>query len=317
METAQAMSEPVFQSLEDAVVVAETTLLDTQVAVESLRAELDQFTRLHQIQLGPLYGRLDELDALTAETEAAMTGDPEAIRRAVEARARVDGEDPMLFAAANAGLLEEDGEGGAEQEQKPPRPSRERGPGPRPGRAGAPEQDRAAAVPRAGPPVAPDLVQDPAEIARRSAFITRVNAAYEKDDLPALQKLSEEWSLTSSGPAGPSAARDVAPRPPDLAAREAGRARPGAPDADGEPHGGRARGLPVRLADGAALDLRAALHGDRRAETLLNALIGLEAGQPFGRLVEVLVGGPLADLRGAPVGTRVAAEVSDLGGNPP
>ena len=75
METAQAMSEPLFQSLEDAVVVAETTLLDTQVAVESLRAELDQFTRLHQIQLGPLYGRLDELDALTAETEAAMTGD--------------------------------------------------------------------------------------------------------------------------------------------------------------------------------------------------------------------------------------------------
>ena len=46
----------------------------------------------------------------------------------------------------------------------------------------------------------PDLVQDETEIARRSAFITRVNAAYEKDDLPALQKLSEEWSLTSSGP---------------------------------------------------------------------------------------------------------------------
>lgn len=202
METAQAMSEPVFQSLEDAVVVAETTLLDTQVAVESLRAELDQFTRLHQIQLGPLYGRLDELDALTAETEAAMTGDPEAIRRAVEARARVDGEDPLLFAAANAGLLDEDGEGGAEQDQKPPRPRAE------------------SAAPAADPDVPvrpsktaqrlyrelarrshPDLVQDPTEIARRSAFITRVNAAYEKDDLPALQKLSEEWSLTSSGPA--------------------------------------------------------------------------------------------------------------------
>jgi len=200
VETAQAMSEPLFQSLEDAVVVAETALLDTQVAVESLRAELDQFTRLHQIQLGPLYGRLDELDALTAETEAAMTGDPEAIRRAVQARARVDGEDPLLFAAANAGLLED--EEGGEQDQKPPRP----------------REEAASAAPRPNVPVRPsktaqrlyrelarrshpDLVQDETEIARRSAFITRVNAAYEKDDLPALQKLSEEWSLTSSGPA--------------------------------------------------------------------------------------------------------------------
>jgi len=200
VETAQAMSEPLFQSLEDAVVVAETALLDTQVAVESLRAELDQFTRLHQIQLGPLYGRLDELDALTAETEAAMTGDPEAIRRAVQARARVDGEDPLLFAAANAGLLED--EEGGEQDQKPPRP----------------REEAASAAPDPNVPVRPsktaqrlyrelarrshpDLVQDETEIARRSAFITRVNAAYEKDDLPALQKLSEEWSLTSSGPA--------------------------------------------------------------------------------------------------------------------
>src|SRR5215470_14124983 len=122
------MGEPLYQSLEDAVVVAETALLDTQVSVESLRAELDQFTRLHQIQLGPLYGRLDELDALTAETEAAMTGDPEAIRRAVEARARVDGEDPLLFAAANAGLLDDDEQEGAEQADKPGRPHDEPAP---------------------------------------------------------------------------------------------------------------------------------------------------------------------------------------------
>src|SRR5438067_12053354 len=95
------MSEPLFQSLEDAVVVAETNLLDTQVAVETLRAELDQFTRLHQIQLGPLYSRLDEVDALTVETEAAMTGDHEAIGRAVKARAEVAGEDRLLLAGGD------------------------------------------------------------------------------------------------------------------------------------------------------------------------------------------------------------------------
>lgn len=201
METAQAMSEPLFQSLEDAVVVAETALLDTQVAVESLRAELDQFTRLHQIQLGPLYGRLDELDALTAETEAAMTGDPEAIRRAVEARARVDGEDPLLFAAANADLLEK-GEDGPKESETPPRPREEAAaPTPDPDVPVRPSKTAQRLYRELARRSHPDLVQDPAEIARRSAFITRVNAAYEKDDLAALQKLSEEWSLTSSGPA--------------------------------------------------------------------------------------------------------------------
>ena len=199
METAQAMSEPLFQNLEDAVVVAETALLDTQVAVESLRAELDQFTRLHQIQLGPLYGRLDELDALTAETEAAMTGDPEAIRRAVEARARVDGEDPALFAAANAGLLDEDADG-AEPSPAPPRPREAPAPAPDPDVPIRPSKTAQRLYRELARRSHPDLVQDPTEIARRSAFITRVNAAYEKDDLAALQKLSEEWSLTSSGP---------------------------------------------------------------------------------------------------------------------
>src|SRR3954468_24202109 len=118
------MSEPLFQSLEDAVVVAETNLLDTQVAVETLRAELDQFTRLHQIQLGPLYSRLDELDALTAETEAAMTGDPEAIRRAVEARAKVSGEDPLL--RTEEVDPDSDGDGAAASDDKDtPRPPRQ------------------------------------------------------------------------------------------------------------------------------------------------------------------------------------------------
>ncbi|MEZ0106399.1 hypothetical protein ABH920_000380 [Catenulispora sp. EB89] len=209
METAQAMSEPLFQNLEDAVVVAETALLDTQVAVESLRAELDQFTRLHQIQLGPLYGRLDELDALTAETEAAMTGDPEAIRRAVEARARVDGEDPMLFAAANAGLLDDEEEG-SEQSETPRRPREEpAAPKPDPDTPVRPSKTAQRLYRELARRSHPDLVQDPTEIARRHAFITRVNAAYEKDDLPGLQKLSEEWSLTSSGPAKDNPQREM------------------------------------------------------------------------------------------------------------
>lgn len=207
METAQAMSEPLFQGLEDAVVVAETNLLDTQVAVETLRAELDQFTRLHQIQLGPLYSRLDELDALTAETEAAMTGDPEAIRRAVEARAKVSGEDPLLLAGGDDS--DSDGDAASDDDTDTPRP-------PRQGSAASPDPDTPVRPSKTAQRLYrelarrshPDLVQDPTEIARRSAFITRVNAAYEKDDLGALQKLSEEWSLTAVGPAADSPQRE-------------------------------------------------------------------------------------------------------------
>lgn len=200
METAQAMSEPLFQSLEDAVVVAETNLLDTQVAVETLRAELDQFTRLHQIQLGPLYSRLDELDALTAETEAAMTGDPEAIRRAVEARAKVSGEDPLLRAEEE--VIDSEGDAAGDTDTDTPRPPKqESASSPDPDTPVRPSKTAQRLYRELARRSHPDLVQDPTEIARRSAFITRVNAAYEKDDLPALQKLSEEWSLTAVGPA--------------------------------------------------------------------------------------------------------------------
>jgi hypothetical protein len=207
VETAQAMSEPLFQSLEDAVVVAETNLLDTQVAVESLRAELDQFTRLHQIQLGPLYSRLDELDALTAETEAAMTGDPEAIRRAVEARAKVSGEDPLL--RTEEVDPDSNGDGAAASDDKDtPRPPRQESANPDPDTPVRPSKTAQRLYRELARRSHPDLVQDPTEIARRSAFITRVNAAYEKDDLPALQKLSEEWSLTAVGPASDSPQRE-------------------------------------------------------------------------------------------------------------
>lgn len=194
MESAPAMSVPLFQTLEDAVVVAETTLLDNQLGVETLRHELDQFTRLHQIQLGPLYLRLDELDAVTAETEAAMTGDPEAIRRALEARARVegpsvlDGPDPVAGEddefLGDASGRDGGGHGAVAEPSGPVRP-------------GKTAQRLYRDLARRSHP---DLAQDPVEIARRSAFITRVNAAYEKDDLVALQRLSEEWSLALIGP---------------------------------------------------------------------------------------------------------------------
>lgn len=77
------------ERLERAVRAAEQALIEFEIAVETFRVEVDNFSRLHHQKLGPMYSRLDELEALIAEARAARTGDPEDLRKADEARARV------------------------------------------------------------------------------------------------------------------------------------------------------------------------------------------------------------------------------------
>ena len=68
---------------------AEQALIEYEIAVETFRIEVENFSRLHHQKLGPMYARLDELDAQIAEARAARSGDPEDLRKADEARARV------------------------------------------------------------------------------------------------------------------------------------------------------------------------------------------------------------------------------------
>lgn len=75
--------------LERAVRAAEQALIEYEIAVDTFRIEVENFSRLHHQKLGPMYTRLDELDAQIAEIRAARTGDPEDLRKADEARARV------------------------------------------------------------------------------------------------------------------------------------------------------------------------------------------------------------------------------------
>ncbi|GFM98166.1 hypothetical protein Sfulv_29770 [Streptomyces fulvorobeus] len=77
------------ERLAKAVRVAEQALIEFEIAVETFRVEVENFSRLHHQKLGPMYARLDELDALIAEAHASRTGDPEDVRRAEEARAIV------------------------------------------------------------------------------------------------------------------------------------------------------------------------------------------------------------------------------------
>ncbi|MET8982549.1 J domain-containing protein [Streptomyces sp. NPDC004539] len=199
MTTPEAEAEPARpeERLEQAVRAAEQALIEFEIAVETFRVEVDNFSRLHHQKLGPMYTRLDELDAQIAEARAARTGDPEDLRRAEEARARVmpmPGVEELFHGWMDGdGLFPEAVAMLTEQPVRPPervRPSDE---------ARKLYRDLARKA-------HPDLAQEDSERLRREEFITRVNAAYARGDEALLRELSEEWA---AGPVPPE--REPAP----------------------------------------------------------------------------------------------------------
>ncbi|MFF8769997.1 rhodanese-like domain-containing protein [Kitasatospora sp. NPDC015120] len=172
-------TDPEQQELEERVEAAELAWLTMDVDVRTLRVEIDNFALIHHQLLGPLYARLDELDALLAEAVAARTGDPEDLRRAREARRRVE-ELPDLDALFDS--VRERGE----QEDAPPPPAAPARV--RPGRDA--QRIYRELVRRAHP----DLSTDPEEQRRRAAFLARVNEVYAYGDTAALEALAAEWS---------------------------------------------------------------------------------------------------------------------------
>ncbi|MFD0275003.1 rhodanese-like domain-containing protein [Kitasatospora sp. NPDC127111] len=169
-------TDPEQREWEERVAAAELAWLTMDVDMQTLRVEIDNFALIHHQLLGPLYARLDELDALIAETVAARTGHPEDLRRAAEARQRVD-ELPDLEALFDSVQ---------EQRDAPPPPAAPARV--RPGRDA--QRIYRDLVRRAHP----DLTTDPAEQERRAAFLARVNEAYAYGDTTALAGLAAEWS---------------------------------------------------------------------------------------------------------------------------
>lgn len=175
--------------LERAVLAAERALIEFEIAVETFRVEVENFSRLHHQRLGPMYSRLDELDARIAEAIAARTGSPEDVRKAREARAAVlpmpDVEELFHGWMGSDGLYSE---AQAMLTDQPVRP---------PGKVRPSEEARRVyrdLVRKAHP----DLARDDAERERRDTFIVRVNAAYAAGDEATLRALAEEWA---KGPA--------------------------------------------------------------------------------------------------------------------
>ncbi|MEU8696396.1 J domain-containing protein [Streptomyces sp. NPDC048680] len=179
--------------LAHAVRVAEQALIEFEIAVETFRVEVENFSRLHHQRLGPMYARLDELDAQIAEARAARTGDPEDLRKAQEARAIVmpmPGVDELFHDWMDSdGLSPEASAMLTEQPVRPPKRVR-------------PTEEARKLYRELARKAHPDLAQDEEERARRDEFITRVNAAYGRGDEALLKELAQEWA---AGPAVPEA----------------------------------------------------------------------------------------------------------------
>ncbi|MFJ9807471.1 J domain-containing protein [Streptomyces sp. NPDC101158] len=175
--------------LDQAVRVAEQALIEFEIAVETFRVEVENFSRLHHQRLGPMYARLDELDAQIAEAKAAQSGDPEDLRRAQEVRAAVmpmPGVEELFHDWIDSdGLSPEAAAMLTDRAVQPPKRVR-------------PSDEVRKLYRDLARKAHPDLARDEDERKRREEFITRVNAAYARGDERRLQELSEEWA---AGPA--------------------------------------------------------------------------------------------------------------------
>ncbi|MGW6061142.1 hypothetical protein [Streptomyces sp. NPDC055189] len=173
------------ERLEKAVRAAEQALIEYEIAVETFRVEVENFSRLHHQKLGPMYARLDELDAEIAEALAARSGDPEDRRKADEARARVmpmPGVEELFHGWMDGdGLYPEAAAMLTDQSVRPPQRVR-------------PSDEARKLYRELVRKSHPDLAQDDQERGRRDEFITRVNAAYARGDEALLRELSDEWA---------------------------------------------------------------------------------------------------------------------------
>ncbi|MCJ1678642.1 J domain-containing protein [Streptomyces sp. APSN-46.1] len=187
--------------LERAVRAAEQALIEFEIAVETFRVEVENFSRLHHQKLGPMYSRLDELDALIAEAKAARTGDPEDLRRAREARSLVmpmPGVEELFHDWLDSDGISDDAAAMlTERSVRPPERVR-------------PTEEVRRLYRDLVRQAHPDLAQDEAERTRRDAFIARVNAAYGRGDERLLRELAQEWATgPAAETAGPSESEEL------------------------------------------------------------------------------------------------------------
>ncbi|MGF1431366.1 rhodanese-like domain-containing protein [Kitasatospora sp. LaBMicrA B282] len=202
-------ADPERQQLEERVQATELAWLTLEVDVETLRVEIDNFALIHHERLGPLYARIDELEALVAEAVAARTGRAEDVARAAAARRQV-ADLPDLDALFDSVRQAEERLAGPAADRPAGAADEEPAAEPEPPRRVRPGKEAQRLYRELARRAHPDLSTDPAEQHRRSAFIARANEAYARGDAPALAALTEEWSTApESAPAPDAPGRDA------------------------------------------------------------------------------------------------------------
>ncbi|HWG24021.1 hypothetical protein [Actinospica sp.] len=184
-------------TLEDTVAGVEAELTQAQIDLEHTRSQLDHLTRQQHSQLGPLYDQLDQLDLDIAGLRATITGDPEDLRRLQQLYGTTEqAADPLTDPLPEPAPAIDPEYASTLRFTEPEETPAEAQPSP----AKVAQRLYRDLARRAHP----DLVQDPVEQERRSAFIARVNDAYRRLDLYELQRLAEEWAvLNNVGPGDP------------------------------------------------------------------------------------------------------------------
>lgn len=173
--------DPEQESLETRLREAEEALVEVEADLLTLREDLRAFTDSYNARLASMYAALDALDARIAEELALTSGDPVDVRAAQQARERANASDQFAEHACEA----------HENEQaiaKPP-----------------PTQALRDVYRALARRCHPDAAGDEEDAHRRHEFMARVNDAYSRRDLEALQRMTAEWDtqpdrVPSAGP---------------------------------------------------------------------------------------------------------------------
>ncbi len=143
-------------------------LADREEEMTELRANLERFEVRYTIEVGRLYARQDEVDALIAEEELKLVPDDEEIKKKVEELRRLAEE-----SAARTKAAEE-----RDAEKWEPTPEARRT-----------YHDLARAI-------HPDLAIEPNEKARRHTLMAELNEAYSSGDQSKLNKLAANMRIS-------------------------------------------------------------------------------------------------------------------------
>ena len=162
--------------------VVDGELAESELALTTFKADLASFETQYRRALGARYARLDELTEWL-DARRGRNGEGAADGRAAEQPA---GADEQFPSGQNWAWVHEDGEEATTAAA----------------RGGAVTEGAKRLFRMLARQIHPDLAGDPAERERRTNLMVQANDAYERGDVPALQRLLDSWERSPDSVVG-------------------------------------------------------------------------------------------------------------------